>query len=219
MDARALILRAFGIASAPVKVRAYVLGPSLSAAELPSCLGRASAVVHKRAVWAPPLRAVVLWAKESEKTQRSLVHELAHAILDMKQMLRPLPPAIYEGFAMMLEHRCCDDGGQWRLSWARKGCRLALERGHLQSVDELLSVTTTELSASTRYRTAVFYAQAMMLVRFLVSLGRADEDWTMLAEVARAFRAGGEDRGVALCRACGQDAAEIEGGYRASCGA
>ena len=76
-------------------------------------------------IWLREMRAAVVAARDGNPIRRVVVHELAHALLDILSKGFPYPIAIQEGFARRAEYFLPDDMGD--TEWKRVHSRRCVE--------------------------------------------------------------------------------------------
>jgi len=154
----------------PGKVSVYYVGLHADRRTLPDLVVRSLSGRRKTACWITGHEAIVIPARARENLGGRLVHELAHGALEHAGAPSRLPLSLCEGYAMCGEDRFASLGnGRSRLSWAIKGFTKALSSGHTFSYDLLCRISVTDLAKESRYTKAVFYAQSMLLVKFVLT--------------------------------------------------
>ena len=186
-------------------VRVYVIGQGKTRiGMLPRAIQASLRGVKGRAVWSSLYDAIFAYAASPRALARTLVHELCHVAFDIAGLRTAIPPAVSEGFAMAVEDRVCTNQGMPWTAWARKGYLKSRERGHLFEYTDLCQATFDEYVRMNRYRSAVFYAQSLLLVQFiLATTGRSVGD--LVSELRRLGKISQPPVSSVLAQACGLD--------------
>lgn len=151
-------------------VTVYYLGSDAEQSTVPDFVLGILKGSRNSACWVPTHDAIAMPTRAAETLERDLVHELSHGALEHAGVGSRLPAALCEGYAMCAEDRFCHlDRRTSRGAWAAKGFQKACERGHLLSYTALCSVSLQDLANRSRYAKAVFYAQSLLLFKFVLS--------------------------------------------------
>ena len=206
------VQRDFGTNALSVPINAYVVGSRARLRGLPISLRESPPIQGTRGCWVPTLGVIILRAQSPAKMMRSVIHELVHAVLDRCGCVGSLPPAICEGYAMLLEDRYSQQHGGLRMSWAKKGYTVSRSRRHVYPYGKLCRITASEVAGMGRYESAVFYAQSLLLTDFILNCGSGHG--TGILQRLRDHRVSmSEDPGMAIATVCGMEAKEFEEGY------
>ena len=212
-DAWTQIHNDFGLSVPTRGVSTYIFGIGFESEKLSTWFGGDRPLADRRGCWVPQLRAAVVWARPPNKMLRSLVHEWCHAAFDRNGVVHALPAAICEGYAMLMEDRYCSAGNDSRAAWARKGYKHACSYNCLYSYADLCRMTPYQVPQMTRYRSAVFYAQSLLLVSFIFTI-LPESDFCVLARLLQQKAGMAVNPGAAIAQACGLEGRDFEKRYK-----